>query len=307
MARTGLWAPAHRVIQRQPPGSGQQPWNLAPSLDAGGAGIQDGRLPWNTANSSAGAQALGWVAGNQHPLYDYVPATASTTNIAAAQAPTAGTPLTLVSSTGSGIVVSSSALRMLPSLVVVPSGTLFVDAVTTYSRFGNSDYTVFYDAGTLAARCLQVTSVGNDSSGTMSIVGYDMYGYLIHQTVTLTNASVVTTTKAFKAIVSATPLGTLSGSNISVGVADTVGLPMLGSTSPNSIWGFWNNLILAGAGTYTAGVTTTASATTGDVRGTYALGSASNGTKRLTLWQHPSVSQMIAQGMNNGIAGVPQF
>ena len=51
--------------------------------------------------------------------------------------------------------------------------------------------------------------------------------------------------------------------------------------------------------------TNPATATTGDVRGTYALqGSASNGTRRLVMLNHPTVGNI---GTAAGLAGVPQF
>jgi hypothetical protein len=79
------------------------------------------------------------------------------------------------------------------------------------------------------------------------------------------------------------------------------------AAAASSVWGFWNSLIVTGTGTFTAGVTTTPSATTGDVRGTYLVGSASDGTKRMTLWQHPVLPAMITSGINAGLFGAAQF
>lgn len=55
-------------------------------------------------------------------------------------------------------------------------------------------------------------------------------------------------------------------------------------------------------GTFTAAVTTAASTTTGDVRGTIALPTASDGTKRLTIFLSPMVSNLSI----NGLWGVAQ-
>jgi hypothetical protein len=309
MARTALWAPAHRVMQRTAPGSAQPPF-IGPSFDAVGAGIQDARLPWNSGGSANVPQVIGWM--DSHPMLDLVPAAHGTTNVAAAQVPVAATPLTLVSSSGSGVVISTAAQLMMPSLVTIPSGSLFIGAQPTYQQFGNvgtpPQQTWAYDAGTMLGRGLIFTSVGDDHLASVAIVGWDIYGYLTHQTVTLSNASTASSTKTFIAIQSITPAGTLSGSNLSVGVTDLFGLPFYGASSQSSIWGFWNNLIIQGTGTYVAGVTTSpATATTGDVRGTWTPGSASDGTKRLTLWQHPSLSRMVAAGVNVGMFGVAQF
>lgn len=306
MARTALWGPAHRVMQRMPLGTSGGPPNAAPSLDMGGSGIQDTRLLWNSANSATGAQVIGWM-GAGHPLLDFVPSTLSTVAIAAAQVPVANTKLTLVSATGAGITVSSSATLMLPSGIIIPTGALFIDSIPVYNRFGTNDITALYSAGTMGARAISIASVGNDSAAVFNVVGWDIYGYLMHEAITGANAGTATGKKAFKALLSITPTGTLSGSNVSVGQSDVYGLPIFGVSTSNQVTGFWNNLIITGTGTVTSGVTTAATATTGDVRGTYLVGSASNNTKRLTVYEHPVLANMVTNGLTNGIFGVPQF
>ena len=288
-------------------GGAAQPGTVAPSLDVGGSGVQDARLPWNTGASTSGAQVCGFMDLGQHPVIDVAPSTASIVSIAAAQAAVAGTPLTLVSSTALGITVSGAAVLMLPSLVTIPKSTLFIDGVTAYNAFGlDTQRTVLYSAATMLGRCLAVHSAGDDHLGTMDIVGWDIYGYPLHQTITLGNNATVNTTKAFKAVASCTPKGTLSGSNIGVGQADIFGLPLYALVQ-TSLWGFFNNLILQGTGTFVAGVTTAATATSGDVRGTFVPGSSSDGSKALTLWQHAVLARMISAGINQGTWGVPQF
>jgi hypothetical protein len=304
MARTALWAPAHRVAQRFFQATQSAP-NLSPNIDAGGNAIQDGRLPWNIANSATGAQVCGWMQA--HPVIDLVPATASTVSIAAAQVPVTGVPLTLVTASGAGAIIATSPLLALPALTTIPVTAVYIDSVMAYRRFGTTDYTVLYDAATMCGRAVQIHSVGNDSAATATVVGWDAYGYLTHSSVTMGSNSTVTTTKTFKAIQSITCVGTLSGSNVSAGQADVFGMPMY-AAGANAVWGFWNSLIFTGAGTFVAGVTTSpATAATGDVRGTYAVASASDGTKRLTLWQHPVLSAMVTSGFNVGIFGVAQF
>jgi hypothetical protein len=56
-----------------------------------------------------------------------------------------------------------------------------------------------------------------------------------------------------------------------------------------------------------AGVTSTSSASTGDVNGTYLPGSAADGTKRLQVWMHPDMPSMITSGINIGMFGVAEF
>lgn len=313
-ARTAFWAPAHRVMGRVATGSGAaaQPPLIAPSIDCAGTGVQDARLPWNSGNSSTLPQAIGWYMPGAHPVLDVVPATATTTSIAAAQVPTPGTALTLVNSSGAGIVVSNAAWLAMPSGNTIASGSLFVDSVPVYQQFGLSSgnefgNTWFYDAATMLSRAVRIHSIGDDSGGTFTVAGYDIYGYPLTATVTgATAGNDATTLKAFKVVTSVTPAGTLSGSNVSVGLTDVIGLPMYASAA-SALNGYWNNLIIYGTGTFTAGVTTNPStALLGDVRGKLLLGSASDGSKRLTLYQRPSLANMISAGINAGMFGVTQ-
>lgn len=311
-ARTAFWAPAHRVMGRVAPGSGaaaQPPW-IAPSMDAVGNGYQDARWPWNQGSAASVPNVIGWYDPGCHPVLDVVPSTLTVTAIAAAQVPVAATPLTLVSSTGAGITVSSSATVMYPSGVSVPAGSLFIDSIPVYRNFGltsgSNEYanTICYDAATMLGRAVAIHSAGDDTGATFAVAGWDIYGYPQTETITGGNNATVNGKKAFKAIASITPAGTLSGSNVNAGQSDIFGLPML-ATAQSAIQGFWNAIILNGVGTFVAADTTSpATATTGDVRGTYVPASASNNTKRLTLYMHPSLSQMVTSGINIGMFGV---
>ena len=66
---------------------------------------------------------------------------------------------------------------------------------------------------------------------------------------------------------------------------------------------YWNNVQQLVA-QFTAAVTTTATATTGDVRGTYALQTSSNGTLLFAASQSPLIP---AVNSAIGLYGVPQY
>ncbi len=95
-------------------------------------------------------------------------------------------------------------------------------------------------------------------------------------------AAATNTTKAFRYVQSVTtPGNTVSG--LTIGTADIFGLPRKAGA-----FGYvkldWNSTAITANTGFVAAVTATPSATTGDVRGTYAVQSASDGTKRLTAW-----------------------
>jgi hypothetical protein len=279
---------------RAPIGSGgsENP-ELAPSIFWGGVGMIDPRPGYNVTRWGA----IGIGSGNS-AIVNQVPSAISAVNIAALQVPVSGTALTLVSSTGAGITVTGNALVIYGSGNTVPAGSLAIDGTPTLVGFGlpqlSSGHTkvAFYDPTKAVARAIRVTSVGNDSAGYFTISGTDLYGYPQTQKLTGANAGIATTLKTFKFIYSIVPGGTMSGSNVSVGTADIYGFPLL-----SSFWGdqqvFWNSaLITANTGYVAADTTSPATSLTGDVRGTYATQSASDGTKRLIMYVSPSVSNL---------------
>lgn len=310
MARTSLYAPAHRVMGRYATSIGPQAQSptIGPSFDAVSIGIQDARWRYNVGGSGTAPQVLGWLDLAAYPQRDLVPPALNAAAFAAAQAVTANTPMTLVAASGNGVVVPTQTYFMPPGGTVTPVTARFVLAVPTYSQFGyGKQQSWAYDFTTQLSRCLTITSVGNDSAATMQLTGVDEYGFTIHQNITMANAGVVTTTKAFRGLLSAVPTGTLSGSNVSIGTADVFGLPFF-CNMQSALEGFWNNAIHYNTGTFVAGVTTSpATALTGDPRGTWAPPNASDGTKRWTMYQRPQPSQMISAGINPGMFGVAAF
>lgn len=279
---------------RNAPGQGgSNNADLGPSAFYGGSGFVDPRGGYNV--TKYGLYMLG---GGESAVINQVPSAISAVNIAAAQAATAGTALTLVSSSGSGITVLSAATVVPPSQNSVPSGALAIDGVPAIINFGLTQLSSgkskvsAYDPTKMIARNVRITSAGNDSAGTFLVSGYDVYGYPQTEQITGANASVASGKKAFKFIVSVTPAGTISGSNVSVGTGDLYGFPML-----SSFWGdvdiLWNSAWITANTGYTAADTTSpATNTTGDVRGTYGVQSASDGTKRLMIFCSPSLNNI---------------
>jgi hypothetical protein len=278
--------------------------DCGPGMVWGGWCLIDGRVGYNVTRQGS----LGWY-GEDAVCVDQVPSAISTTAIAAAQVPVTATPLTLVSTTGAGITVLASPVVVWASGNTIPAGALAIDGLPGLVQLGNlaqlsTGVTRLnaYDPTKAIARAVTITSVGNDSAATVTVLGADLYGYPQSQTLTMGNAAAVTTTKTFKFIYSITPTGTLSGSNVSVGQADVYGFPMLALRWGAYVSIFWNNAaITANTGFVAPDTTSPATASTGDVRGTYAVQSASDGTKRLQM----VITQAVANTTTNaGMWGV---
>jgi len=262
-----------------------------------------------------GQPTYGWPTVGKVPVIDQVPSTASTTNIVNAATPTAGTALTLVSSSGSGITVGCSIKNGVSGQTV--TGLLGIDVNTAISpqppvTFGTGDVSgttgpmYYWNPLWAVSRCLILTNNASDVSGTYTVAGYDIYGNPMTQVLTGPNNSTVSTTKAFKYIASITPAGTINSTSVSVGTTDLIGIPLFTTRLPyiDFWWGTPPAFQTAGSATFVAGVTTTASGTTGDVRGTLTLPSSSDGTKRLVMFWSPLPSNMTTAA---GLVGVPQF
>lgn len=278
----------------------------SPSMFSMGAGILDFRYPYTYVPGNSQAAARGWEGFTNINIVDQVPSTLTTTAIAAAQVPVAGTRLTLVSSSGAGITVGTTVTRADTGVAV--ANCLAIDGVMTPINLtptqnggaGNQ----LWNPQNAIARTVQIQSVGNDSAATAVVRGFDVYSYPVTETITLTNASTATGKKAFKYILSVTPAGTLSGSNISVGQSDVYGF-MLRVDLYQFVTIYWPDTTIISSNTgFTAAVTTTATATTGDVRGTYALQVASNAVRRLVMFTSPRPTNM---GTATGLTGVTQF
>jgi hypothetical protein len=287
--------------------------DFAPNLSWCGGGVRDIRY---LAHIGAGANVGGYPnqdvgffnPGGGLVVVDFVPSAISNSNIAALANVTNGTPMTLVNGTaGLGITAQATAYPILPTGNVVPAGTLLIDTAPTWTGSGQSGAFAFYNPGGGGGRCVSITGVTGGAGGTFAVVGYDIYGVLVHQNIVVAaGANTVNGTKALKWVLSVTPQFT-DAHNYSVGTADVYGFPLYSANFVHAHI-FWNNALITAIAGYTAAVTTAASATTGDVRGTYAVQSASDGVKRLAITQDLSFSVIASTyaAVLQGMFGVPQ-
>lgn len=128
-----------------------------------------------------------------------------------------------------------------------------------------------------------VSSNAGDTSQTVTFTGTDYYGQTQTQTLTLNGTTTVTSTKTFKTITQVAVSAALAG-NLSAGNANVFGLPFAVTNAAYLIRTGWDSAVADNAGTFVAADATTPSATTGDVRGTFApTGNAANGVRRLVI------------------------
>ena len=180
-------------------------------------------------------------------IWDVIPQAAVTNNIAASQAPSGAGSLTLTAGTSAKSVVLNNGTTVIQ--LDLPRA-IKVNCSTTARAF--------------------------------TVSGYDYYGQAMTETITVATAgTAVTGLKAFFQISGVTIAG--SATAAVVGTSDKLGLPVrvfnvAYVTSVKS-----NNLLAQDAGTFVAADMATASATTGDVRGTYTPATASDGTVRTVM------------------------
>jgi hypothetical protein len=126
-----------------------------------------------------------------------------------------------------------------------------------------------------------VSSNAGDTTQIATVTGTDTYGIPLSEAITFNGTSTVSGKKAFQTVTRVAISAALTG-NASVGTTDVFGLPIRANTR-NYVLTAWNAAFVT-TGTITVADSATATTTTGDVRGTYLVPNAADGTKRLTLW-----------------------
>jgi len=140
-----------------------------------------------------------------------------------------------------------------------------------------------------------------------TVTGYDYYGQPMSETITVAVASTaVTGKKAFYQITSATIAG--SATAVVIGTSDKLGIPVRVTNVAYVASVKSNDTLAQDAGTFVAADTATASTTTGDVRGTYAPATASDGLVRTVMGillpgiaVGPNATRVGALGVNQNL------
>ena len=129
-----------------------------------------------------------------------------------------------------------------------------------------------------------VSGTGTLTNRNVTISGYDYYGQAMSEVIATgtVQSTTVNGKKAFFQIASATISGAL-GATIAIGTTDILGLPVRVFNVAYIASVKSNNTLAQDAGTFVAAVTSAATTTSGDVRGTYVPATASNGIVRTVM------------------------
>lgn len=220
-----------------------------------------------------------------------------------------GAPLTVGGATGKGYSKGNFGAVTSPVFIYeVTPVTLDPDGISTSQAVagaGNLTITGALASGGVATfdvpRCATVTSSSStDTTQTATFTGTDVYGIATVETVTLNGTNTVSGLKALKTV-SRVAMSAICTGNITAGSGDKFGSPYR-INKKGSMQAFWDATWNNGSGTTTVGSTSTATATTGDVRGTYLPATASDGTRTLALWIYAEDVDS-----NNGLYGVDQY
>jgi hypothetical protein len=121
------------------------------------------------------------------------------------------------------------------------------------------------------------------SARTITVTGTDVYGNVVRENIAGPNANTVQGKKAFTTVTAATVDGAVATNGISIGFGDVLGLPVFLPGTAHVVREIQDGAP-ATAGTVVAGDSALATATTGDVRGTYDPNAACDGDKVFELF-----------------------
>lgn len=140
--------------------------------------------------------------------------------------------------------------------------------------------TYLWNPQALVGRAVAVTAAAGATYTTATINGYDIYGYPMTEAITVSAGAQVLGKKAFKYIKSVVMSGGSADTThaYSVDTTDIIGLPLRSDTFADVTFNYSASVVapvfITSVTGYTVADKTVATATTGDVRGTYALQTA---------------------------------
>lgn len=278
-----------------------------PSLFYQGTGLIDPRTFYSYEPGQTSSEPIyGFLGSERVMVFDQVPTTAGENTIAQTQSATTATvrTLTLTATDTANATVGVSIVA--PESGQTVTGLIAIDSATSTVTFGSDTTINLWDPTTLISRCVRIEGSSDDSGGTFTINGRDVYGYLMSETVTgsistTAGSTFVVTQKAFKYIASITASGTINSTGVTIGVADIYGLPLAvqsgGQLTIHISSGTQFSTVTASTGITVASTVATQTSTTPDVRGTWSSTTAADGTRRYTVYVSPSPAALESTGL----------
>ena len=172
------------------------------------------------------------------------------------------------------VPVAKSATAVCAAQAVAAAGNATINGASATGGVATFDY----------ARTVNVDSTNaGDTTQTVTVTGTDYWGQAQTETIALNGLTLVAGQKSFKTITAVAVSALLAG-NLTVGNEDVFGLPYRVTDAGYLLRTGWAGAVADNAGTFVAADTTSpATATTDDVRGTYAPSSAADGVRRLVI------------------------
>ena len=205
-------------------------------------------------------------------VWDTVPAAKATNNLVTSTTPAASGSLTLTAGAG-------------------------VTAVTLTN--GSTAYQLD------VPRAVSVTAAALATTRNFTVSGFDYYGQAMSEVIASTAGATVNGKKAFFQITGITVSGATSTA-ITVGTTDIIGCPVRFNNKGYLARVGWDNTLAEDAATVVVADATTATTTTGDVRGTVVPSSACDGAKRLVVAVLLTAIQCGPNATRAGALGVTQ-
>ncbi len=192
------------------------------------------------------------------------------------------------------VPAAKSATAVCAAQAVAAAGNATINGASASGGVATFDY----------ARAVNVDSSNvGDTTQTVTVTGTDYWGQAQTEEIALNGTTLVAGQKAFKTITQVAVSAALAG-NLTVGNEDIFGLPYRVTDAGYLFRVGWAGALAEDAGTFVAADTATATATTGDVRGTYAPSSAANGTRRLVIGIALTASQAGPNATQTAAVGV---
>jgi len=193
--------------------------------------------------------------------------------------------------------------NLVTSTTPAASGSLTLTAGTSVTSVTLNSGSTAYQLD--VPRAVAVAQVAAGTSRNFTVSGFDYYGQAMSEVIASTAGSTVNGNKAFFQITGIAVSGATTTA-ITVGTADIIGCPVRFNDKGYIARCGWNNTLAEDAATVVVADATTATTTTGDVRGTVVPSSACDGAKRLVVAVLLTAIQCGPNATRAGALGVTQ-